>query len=243
MKENEKEQKHFPWSQYGIYFLIVAALTLLVIAFRPTGAKPDSANEEIVLKDSERVYGEPAAGDGGTFKRNEDGSIYSLIDNYYDALLDNDDVRLMRYVDDVAGIPAAQRALYSIYAERVDSLDTYVISGLVSRSYVVAGISYLKIKDVETLVPIVEKFSVLTNESGNVYITMKELNENMVSYNELMYENGTMKKLLYQMALEYDQTLDKEPLLGDIFKNLSAGLETQPAAAGTEEAQPEEARP
>ncbi len=208
------------WSKYNIYLLILLGIILVVLVVKPNISSRQEAAEVVLRSSVAPVRTQEQTKESGTFKKNDSFQISSLIRYYYDALMGRENVIITKYVDDVDSINSATRMLYSQYVMNVTDLEIYVVDGLVDNTYVLAVTGYMYIKDVNSKVPFLDKFYVLSNKNGDLYITTMELSDNVNTYNELMYESEQIKKLNDRVALEYDQVLDKEPKLRQIMEKL-----------------------
>ena len=63
-------------------------------------------------------------------------------------------------------------------------------------------------------------FYISTDLSGNIYITNKAVSEEILAYNQLMYENNTIKGLEQLVANEYDTALKNDEQLAEFVNNL-----------------------
>lgn len=208
-------------NSYGIYIFSLVCLILLLIVLIPS-YKNTSENKDYVVRSSNAVSRQPVAEQNTSviFKKNENKAITALLNNYYDSLMGKEGLLLTRYVDDVSRIPEATRRYFASYVYMISNMDVYVADGLIDNSYVVVVSGYQGIKGTGIDVPFLDKFYVLTNVEGNLYISSKEQSESVTVYNELMYETEVIRKLSNKVAVEFDELLGKNPKLQNIFASL-----------------------
>lgn len=208
-------------NRYGIYALVLVCFVLACMVFLPVKKNSNDEKKDYVIRNSfESVNQENVTGSGNIFKMNENENITVLLRNYYSALMGREGLLLTRYVDDVKKLSDTTKKYYSNYVRRINNMSIYVTDGLLDNSYVVAVVGYQTLDGIESPVPFMDKFFILTDSEGNLYITTKEQSESVTVYNELMYEAESIVKLSGEVALEYDELLDKEPLLSKIVASL-----------------------
>lgn len=207
--------------RYGIYVLSFSCLILLIIIIIPNSRKAGE-DKNYVVRSSNAVSRQPAEGENNSdiFNKNENKAITTLVNNYYGSLMGKEGLLLTRYVDDIKKIPEITKKLYSTYVQVMYNLDVYTAPGLIDNSYIVIVSGYETVKGTDSKIPFVDKFYVVSNVEGNLYIAMKEQSESVVVYNELMFENEFVKKLENKVAVEFDELLVRDEKLQSIFAGL-----------------------
>lgn len=208
------------FGHYGIYALAAVCFVLMCMVFTPVAGNNKENKDYVVRSSNDSLRQEDYEGNGNIFRKNENDSLTTLLRNYYGALMGREGLLLTRYVDDADKIPYTTRRFYSSYVKRINSMDVYVADGLLDNSYIVAVVGYQVIAGVENQVPFIDKLFIMTNSEGNLYIATKEQSESVAVYNELMYEADSIVKLSDRIAVEFDELLDDEPELRNIFATL-----------------------
>ena len=213
--------------KYVSYMLILIAVVVIIIAFLPVNSKTTYSTGEVVIRNAESDDIETALGETGsatisvkTFSKNNYPIINQLVGRYYDALMSNDGTKLSKYTDSVENIDPLKRIINSQYIESYQGLDCYTMTGLIEGTYIVVVLYQVKYKNILTVTSYLDYFYVCTDLSGNVYITNKAVSDEISAYNQLMYENNTIKGLEQFVANEYDTALKNDEQLAEFVKNL-----------------------
>ena len=213
--------------KYVSYMLILIAVVVIIIAFLPVNSKTTYSTGEVVIRNAESDVIETALGETGsaiisvkTFSKNSYPIINQLVGRYYDALMSNDGTKLSKYTDSVENIDPLKRIINSQYIESYQGLDCYTMTGLIEGTYIVVVLYQVKYKNILTVTSYLDYFYVCTDLSGNVYITNKAVSDEISAYNQLMYENNTIKGLEQFVANEYDTALKNDEQLAEFVKNL-----------------------
>ena len=213
--------------KYVSYMLILVAIVVIIIAFIPMNTKMPYSNGDVVIRNQNSDVMETVAGETSdglisvkTFSKNGYPIINQLVGKYYDALMANDDTKLSKYTDSVENIDPLKRKINAEYIESYQSLDCYTMTGIIEGTYIVVSLYQVKFKNIATVTSYLDYFYVCTDLSGNIYITNKAVSDEVSSYNQLMYENNTIKGLEQLVAIEYDTALKNDEQLAEFVKNL-----------------------
>jgi len=214
--------------KYASYMLILVAVLVIIIAFLPVNSsKATFSTGEVVIRNTDSDAIETVSGETSsalisvkTFSKNGNSFINQLVGRYYDALMANDDTKLSKYTDSVQNIDPLKRMINSQYIESYQSLDCYTMTGMIEGTYIVVALYQVKYKGISTVTSYLDYFYVCTDLSGNIYITNKAVSDEVSSYNQLMYENNTIKGLEQLVANEYDTALKNDIQLAEFVKNL-----------------------
>jgi len=213
--------------RYVSYVLILVAVVVIVIAFLPVNNNPNHSSAEVVIRNTDSDMIGTASGEMSselisvkTFSKNGFPFVNQLVGKYYDALLANDDTKLSKYTDSVENIDPLKRKINSQYIESYQSLDCYTMTGIIEGTYIVVALYQVKYKNISTVTSNLDYFYISTDLSGNIYITNKAVSEEILAYNQLMYENNTIKGLEQLVANEYDTALKNDEQLAEFVNNL-----------------------
>ena len=212
--------------KYVSYMLILVAVLVIIIAFLPANNKKYSTGE-VVFRNAQSDVIETAPGEMSStlisveaFSKNDYPMINQLVERYYASLMTNDDIKLSKYTDSVENIDPLKRIINSQYIESYQSVDCYTMTGMIEGTYIVVVLYQVKYKGISTLTSYLDYFYVCTDLSGNIFITNKAVSDEITAYNQLMYENNTIKGLEQLVANEYDTALKNDEQLAAFVKNL-----------------------
>ena len=215
--------------KYVSYMLILVAVVVIIIAFLPVRSNTTSTYSPggVILRNANSDMIETSINETNsalisvkTFSKNGYPIINQLVGKYYDALMANDDTKLSKYTDSVENIDPLKRIINSQYIESYQSLDCYTMTGIIEGTYIVVALYQVKYKNISTVTSYLDYFYVCTDLSDNVYITNKAVSDEVSAYNQLMYENNTIKGLEQLVANEYDTALKSDEQLAGFVKNL-----------------------
>jgi len=213
--------------KYVSYLLILVAVLVIIIAFLPVNSKKTFSSGEVVIRNAQSDVIETAPGGMSsafisvkTFSKNGYPMINQLVGRYYDSLMTNDNTKLNKYTDSVENIDPLKRIINSEYIESYQSLDCYTMTGMIEGTYIVVALYQVKYKDISTVTSYLDYFYVCTDISGNIFITNKAVSDEISAYNQLMYENNTIKSIEQLVANEYDTALKNDEQLAAFVKNL-----------------------
>lgn len=193
------------FTSYTIFILLVL---LIAAALVPNGLfyrEPVDAKEVRMKQHTDKTEQEPDA-EGGTenntvnsFQECSIFGIKKLIRDYYDAYLLEDDTELMKYIDTIGDLDEDLRRFRQTHMEQMMGIRCYIAEGYVEGSYLVISYGYAKYYNINTTVPVVGKFLVRTNSSGNYYICNSIVSNESSAYSEIMFESRQAQEL-YEMA-------------------------------------------
>lgn len=141
--------------------------------------------------------------------------IRKLIRDYYDAYLLEDDTELMKYIDTVGDLDENLRNFQRINVDQIMGIRCYYAEGYVEGSYLVISYGYVKYYNINTTVPVVGKFLVRMNSSGNYYICNSIISNESSAYNDIMFESRQAQELYDMAQYELDTACEVDQALSD----------------------------
>lgn len=141
--------------------------------------------------------------------------IKKLIRDYYDAYLLEDDTELMKYIDTVGDLDESLRDFQRINMEQMMGIRCYYAEGYVEGSYLVISYGYAKYYNINATVPVVGKFLVRMNSSGNYYICNSIVSNESSSYSDIMFESSQAQELYEMAQYELDTACEVDQKLSD----------------------------
>lgn len=206
------------------YTISILMALLLVAALIPNhmlyGEDKDST-EVRIKQHSPELEGELDAeqnAEANTVNSFQECSIFGikkLIRDYYDAYLLEDDTELMKYIDTVGDLDEEQRNFQRINMEQMMGIRCYYTEGYVEGSYLVISYGYAKYYNINATVPVVGKFLVRRNSSGNYYICNSVVSNESSAYSEIMFESSQAQELYEMAQYELDTACEVDQKLND----------------------------
>lgn len=168
--------------------------------------------------DTEISPTEALAGLDEEYQRDAYPEINELMAKYYEAYAAGDTETLATLADPLSDSEKSYISVFSQYVEEYRNLACYTKSGLEDGSYVVSAYTEVKLKDVDTVAPGLERFYLKKNESGalvidNVYgqfnTKSKEYDKDaeVESFLEEFGNQADVVKLLGEVQEKYEEAL------------------------------------
>lgn len=212
--------------KYISYIFMIIASCILFISFIPVDNKAIKSsaelrikNTDISLENSNATEADSSSIAVKTFVKNRYNSVNQLISKYFTALLSNDNSELAKYSNNVENIDANKRLIWQ-YIESYQSIDCYTMPGMINDTYIVVATYQVKYKDSLSVVPYLDYFYICTDMSGNIYISNNTMNEEVSAYNQIMYQDNTIKELSQTVSNEYENVLKNDSKLADLINSI-----------------------
>ncbi len=141
--------------------------------------------------------------------------IKKLIRNYYDAYLSDNDTELMKYIDTIGDLDEELRSFRQMNMEQIMGIRCYIAEGYVEGSYLVISYGYAKYYNINTSVPVIGRFLVRMNSSGNYYICNSVVSNESSAYSEIMFNSGQAQELYEMAQYELDTACEVDHKLND----------------------------
>ena len=212
----------------GAILIIVAVMFFGIRAFVGSiKGDPDNGTQTTAQDSQDRNPSSPAIdGESNAEKKDdnplEEGSeqMTALFTNYYDALGKKDVASVRNYVDNLSPSDEA-RITNALYIEGYELDKVYAKKGLTDGTYVVyATFSYI-CSGVDTHVPALSQFYVITDSNGKLKIDGSAENKTEISaYTEEMQKDADVVSLIAQVKEKYKKAQENDPKLEAFLKGL-----------------------
>lgn len=106
------------------------------------------------------------------------------------------------------------------YIEKYDNLACYTKKGPEEGSYLVYAYHEVKFTSIDTLAPAMNEFYVKTNEDGNLYIYLGEIDSETEKYFEEVRDSEEVMDLIYNVNDKLEKTLEKDNSLASFYAKL-----------------------
>ncbi len=175
-----------------------------------TETQPDTASDVIVETDA----AEPASAAGSLVQN--DARVLTMMTAYYNARTNGDTEVLRQLNPSMEEQEAANLA--NSYVEGYENISTYSKPGLTDGSYIVYVCYDGKVKDIDTLVPSLIEFYVMTDNDGNLYIADTEGDAQIKAFCEESGQTPEVQSLVERVSQSLQQARSADPALDDFMK-------------------------
>lgn len=144
-------------------------------------------------------------------QKNAYPAVNELVARYFDARQTND-VEALRttknYVDDME---IAKNNAFFEYVESYDNINCYTKTGPIENSYIVYVSYDVKMRYWDVILPSLLTLFVCTNDEGNLYIYVGEIDENIWNYIVVITSQEDVRDLAQMVQTTYKETMDANP--------------------------------
>lgn len=198
----------------------VACVVLLIVLIASLQGRSGTGGQTDTEVSPTEAWGEQDE----EYQRDAYPEINELMGNYYEAYAAGDTETLATLADPISDSEKSYISVFSQYVEEYRNLACYTKTGLDNGSYVVSAYTEVKLKDVDTVAPGLERFYLKKNESGtliidNVYgqfnTKAKEYDkdEKVESFLEEFGHQADVVKLLGEVQEKYEEALAADEYL------------------------------
>ena len=213
----------------GAILIIVAVLFFGIRACVGSKNKGNSDNgTQTTAQDTQESNPSSPASDGENNEEKKDDNpleegsaeMTALFTNYYDALGKKDVASVRNYVDNLSPSDEA-RIMNALYIEGYELESVYVKKGLTDGTYVAYSTFNYICSGVDTHVPALSQFYVITDSQGNLKIDgSAESNAEITAYTEAMEKDEDVAALASKVKTEYKEAQENDPKLAEFLKGL-----------------------
>ena len=206
--------------------LVVCVLITVVIAIN---ARDRADTEKTELPQSEYVPEENEVPEmivipEFPLELNKYPQVNALIKEYYDALANGDSVRASEICPELGEVDLIRLEEIAKYYDYYDTIEVFTKPGLTEDSYVVYVSSKVKFYEAEALVPGLMWYYVLPDAEGNLYITKKNLEENVYEYVVEVSLQDNSIDLNNKIAVEFNDMIAEDKELEEFIAFMSAKI-------------------
>lgn len=145
-----------------------------------------------------------------------DAKVLTMMTAYYTART-NKDIETLAQLDPSIDTAQEQANLDSSYVEGYSNIKTYSKAGPVKGSCVVYICYEGKVKDINTLVPSLTQFYLMSDEQGNYYIADPTGDAQAEQFIEEMRKSAEVQALIDKVGAECENAKNSDPLLKDFM--------------------------
>ncbi len=225
-------KKYLSNLKYGALPIMILAIIVLVAAFYPRDIVKDEGNKEVVIRDGEVVITDNDSNEtrvvnnadtvvnAKTFVLNGRSDICNMISSFYNSLLTGDTSKVQHYYDNYENMNKMYKRLYAEYANKVQDINCYIIGGMSDKTYIVIATAKVGINNIDTLLPVIDYYYVNTDNSGNIYISEKNVSDEIKEYNQMIFKGTYASNLTNKVMQEYDNAVNKDANLRNLLISL-----------------------
>ncbi len=153
-------------------------------------------------------------------KKNEDKKLNKLISKYLSAKLSKDISKFEGIVNDTSLIDLDNLERQTNYIEDYSNIDVYTKKGPEEGSFIAYAYHDVKFKSIDTLAPALNAFYVKTNEDGNYYIYLGNVDDETAAYLETVHSSEEVMELIYDVNDKMKKAADSDSALAEFYLKL-----------------------
>ncbi len=201
--------KHSILAASMLFAVTVVIVSVVVFglgkAENPAITNPEDGGQ--MVSDSSEVESEPVR--DVTLRCDEDPELKNVIEEYHQALAEDDQETIKKYLLYVSEDELITISVKSEYVEAYNDIQCYTQQGYDENSYFVYVSYKLKLKDFEELIPGLSGLYYCPNEAGEYHIYRKaDMSEAVLASFYEVYMEQDVQDLYKNVKLEYDTVLD-----------------------------------
>lgn len=198
-----------------ILVLVIAVIGIRAISNIANGRSPIAAPVQTeaqtnapsnVIVETETT--EPAAANSLT---KDDAKVLTTMQAYYNART-NKDTETLRKLDP-SMTELEEKRLASSYVESYNNITTYSKAGLTDGSYVVYVCYDGKVRDIDTMVPSLFAFYLMTDENGSLYIAKTNGDAQIEAFLEESRQTQEVQQLINSVQQSLQEARNADPAL------------------------------
>lgn len=156
----------------------------------------------------------------------------ALVESYYKALGEKDIATLRTLVNDLSPSDEARITNAKDYIEGYEVGDVYNKKGLSEDSYVVYAVFQYICQGIDTPVPALSQFYVVTDSEGNLKIDGgAEQDTEIIAYTDKIQSETDVAELTAEVKAEYEKTQQEDPKLAEFLAGLGEDAESSVVSA------------
>lgn len=215
--DNSRAKKLIPY----LIVILVAGLSVLLVALltKPREDKP----VETTTAPVEYTTEEPTEETLPTAAAIDVGRIELLMEEYYNAKVNNDPDTLNRIIESDTVYTLADLTGESQYIDRYDNFRNYVMPG-VSEEYFVVYVTYdLFFRGIDTGAPALNRFIIAKDTGNNYFIYDRKVNQDFTDYLAKLDNSPTITGLRKQVEDGLQKACDSDVDLKELIHLLNGG--------------------
>lgn len=217
-----------------ILVLLIAVLGIRAISNIAAGKDPIAKSEKTETETdspSMIVETEAASTAGSTLVEN-DAKVLTTMTSYYSARTNNDTTTLQKL--DPSTSEQDPSSLSNNYVESYSNIRTYSKAGLADGSYLVYVCYDGKVKDIDTLVPSLTQFYLMTNEEGGLYIADTSGDTAIEQFIEESRTSSEVQTLIAEVKQNCENAENQDPALKEFMEQYGNSQNSESGDTETE---------
>lgn len=199
-----------------ILVLLIAVVGIRAISNIANGKEPSAKQEQSETEtDSSDVIVETDAANTGSTLVENDAKVLTTMTSYYSARTNNDTTTLQKL--DPSTSEQDPSSLSNNYVESYSNIKTYSKAGLTDGSYLVYVCYDGKVKDIDTLVPSLTQFYLMTNEEGGLYIADTSGDAAVEQFIEETRTSSEVQTLIAEVKQNCENAESQDPALKEFM--------------------------
>ena len=226
---NNRARKLIPY----LAVILVAGLSVLLVALltRPKEKPP----EETTAPSAETTTEEPTEETLPTAAAIDVGRIEILMEEYYNAKVNNDPDTLNRIIESDTVYTLADLTGESQYIDRYDHFRNYVMPGISEEFFVVYVTYDLFFRGIDTGAPALNRFIIAKDTGGNYLIYDRKVTQEFTDYLAKLDASPTITGLRKQVEDGLQEACRSDADLNELIRLLNTGETEAPETRAPEE--------
>lgn len=232
---NNRARKLIPY----LAVILVAGLSVLLVALltRPKEKSP----EETTAPSAETTTEEPTEETLPTAAAIDVGRIEILMEEYYNAKVNNDPDTLNRIIESDTVYTLADLTGESQYIDRYDHFRNYVMPGISEEFFVVYVTYDLFFRGIDTGAPALNRFIIAKDTGGNYLIYDRKVTQEFTDYLAKLDASPTITGLRKQVEDGLQEACRSDADLNELIRLLNTGETEAPETRAPEESTAQQA--
>lgn len=199
-----------------ILVLLIAVLGIRAISNIADGKDPLVKQTETETDSSDTIVETETGTTGGNTLVQNDAKVLTTMTSYYSARTNGDTATLQKLDPSMTEQDSAN--LSNNYVESYTNIRTYSKSGLTAGSYIVYVCYEGKVKDIDTLVPSLTQFYLMTNEDGVLYIADTSTDAAAEQFIEETRTSSEVQNLIAEVKTNCENAENQDPALKEFME-------------------------
>lgn len=161
-----------------------------------------------------------AAVEEDKLEKNANEELNKLIKKYLKAKLEKEDKAFDGIVNDPSLLDMDDMTRKTNYIESYDNIDVYTKKGPEEGSYIVYAYHEVKFTSIDTLAPAMNEFYVRTNENGEAYIYLGEIDDETKEFLDNVRNSEEVMELIYSVNDDLQKAVDSDEALREFYIKL-----------------------
>lgn len=161
-----------------------------------------------------------AAVEEDKLEKNANEELNKLIKKYLKAKLEKEDKAFDGIVNDPSLLDMDDMSRKTNYIESYDNIDVYTKKGPEEGSYIVYAYHEVKFTSIDTLAPAMNEFYVRTNENGEAYIYLGEIDDETKEFLDNVRNSEEVMELIYSVNDDLQKAVDSDEALREFYIKL-----------------------